>query len=132
MTTTAHPLDPLSAEEFTQARDILAREHGFGPGWRIASIELREPDKDLVRAFSPGDEIRREARVVLWDTRDGAAYKALLSLTDDAVLSWEPQPGKQPNATADEFHEIDRPYPLLSSITSSRRPQHATQAGATA
>ncbi len=84
MTTTAHPLDPLSADEFTQARAILAREHGFGPGWRIASIELREPAKDVVREFSPGDDIVREARVVLWDTRDGAAYKALLSLTDDA------------------------------------------------
>ena len=61
----------------------------------------------MVRAFSPGDDIVREARAVLWDTRDGSAYKALLSLTDDAVLSWEPQPGKQPNATVDEFHDCD-------------------------
>ena len=75
MTATAHPLDPLSAVELTQARDILAREHGFGPGWRIASIELREPAKDVVRRFSSGDEIRREARAVLWDTRDGSAYR---------------------------------------------------------
>jgi primary-amine oxidase len=107
VTATAHPLDPLSADELTQARDILAREHGFGPGWRIASIELREPAKDVVREFSSGDLIVREARVVLWDTRDGAAYKALLSLTGDAVLAWEPQPGKQPNATVDEFHDCD-------------------------
>lgn len=35
--------------------------------------------------------------------------------------------------TFDEFHEIDRPYPLLSNITSARRPQPtSTQAGATA
>ena len=107
VTSTAHPLDPLSADEFIHARDILIRDRGFGPGWRIASIELREPDKQTVRDFSPGDDIRREARVVLWDTRDGSAYKALLSLTDDAVLSWDPQPGKQPNATADEFHDAD-------------------------
>ncbi len=44
---------------------------------------------------------------MLWDTRDGSAYKALLSLTDDAVLAWDPQPGKQPNATVDEFHDCD-------------------------
>jgi primary-amine oxidase len=104
---TAHPLDPLSADEFRHARAILARDRGFGPGWRIASIELREPAKEVVRAFNPGDEIRREAWVVLWNTLDGAVFKALLSLTDDEVLSWTPQPGRQPNATVDEFHECD-------------------------
>ena len=123
MTTTEHPLDPLSAEEFIQARSILARDKGFGAGWRIASIELREPAKDLVRAFAPGDDIVRQARVVLWDTRDGAAYKALLSLTDDAVLSWEPQPGRQPNATADEFHDCDealRKHPEVIAALAGR------------
>ena len=106
-TTSAHPLDPLSEAEFRQVRTILGRDKGFGPGWRLASVELREPAKAVVRAFRRGDAIVREARVVAWDTRDGTAYKANVSLTEDAVLAWDTLPGKQPNATADEFHDCD-------------------------
>ena len=103
-----HPLDPLSAEEFRAVAQILRREKDVArPHWRIASVELREPTKDVVRAFQPGDPIAREARVVAWNTEDGTAYVGVLSLTDDALLSWDAQPGKQPNATVDEWHDCD-------------------------
>ena len=103
-----HPLDPLSAEEFRAVAQILRREKDVArPHWRIASVELREPTKDVVRAFQPGDPIAREARVVAWNTDDGTAYVGVLSLTDDALLSWDAQPGKQPNATVDEWHDCD-------------------------
>jgi len=103
-----HPLDPLSAEEFRAVAQILRREKDVArPHWRIASVELREPTKDVVRTFQPGDPIAREARVVAWNTDDGTAYVGVLSLTDDALLSWDAQPGKQPNATVDEWHDCD-------------------------
>jgi primary-amine oxidase len=103
-----HPLDPLSADEFRAVAQLLRREKDVArPHWRIASVELREPTKDVVRAFRPGDPIEREARVVAWNTDDGTAYVGLLSLTDDALLSWDAQPGKQPNATVDEWHDCD-------------------------
>ena len=103
-----HPLDPLSAEEFRAVAQILRREKDVArPHWRIASVELREPTKDVVRAFQPGDPIAREARVVAWNTDDGTAYVGVLSLSDDALLSWDAQPGKQPNATVDEWHDCD-------------------------
>ena len=41
----AHPLDPLTAEEFRQVAGILRRDRGVGARWRFASIELKEPDK---------------------------------------------------------------------------------------
>ena len=103
-----HPLDPLSADEFRAVAQLLRREKDVArTHWRIASVELREPTKDVVRAFRPGDPIVREARVVAWNTDDGTAYVGLLSLTDDALLSWDAQPGKQPNATVDEWHDCD-------------------------
>ncbi len=105
---TDHPLDPMSADEFRAAAQILRREKDVArPHWRIASAELREPPKDVVRAFRPADAIVREARVVAWNTEDGTAYIGVLSLTDDTLLSWEAQPGKQPNATVDEWHDCD-------------------------
>jgi primary-amine oxidase len=102
-----HPLDPLTAEEIRAAAGILRRDRGVGERWRFASIELREPAKDAVRAFTPGEAIRREAVVVCWNRDDGQVYKARLSLTDDRVLAWDHQPDGQPNMTVDEFHECD-------------------------
>ena len=102
---TAHPLDPLTADEFRAAAAVLRRDRGVDERWRFASIELREPAKDVVRAFTPGDPIRREARVTCWSRDEGTTYKALVSLTDDAVLSWEAVPGEQANMTLDEWHE---------------------------
>ncbi len=103
-----HPLDPLSAEEFRQVVAVLRRDRGVvDEGWRFASIELKEPAKDAVRAFdqtgSPTPD--REARVVCWSRTEQVTYQALVSLTGDTVLSWTDVPGQQPNMTVDEWHE---------------------------
>ena len=107
---TTHPLDPLTADEFRAAAAILRRDRGVDERWRFASIELREPAKDVVRSWQPGDAVPREARVVCFDRDANAAYKALVSLwggpgAEGAVLDWTPVPGEQPNVTVDEWHE---------------------------
>ncbi|HEX2409752.1 MAG TPA: primary-amine oxidase [Solirubrobacteraceae bacterium] len=104
---TPHPLDPLSAEEIRAAAAILRRDQGVTERWRFASIELREPSKDAVRDFTPGDPIAREAVVVCWNRDDGAVYKARMSLTEDRVVTWDHVPDGQPNMTVDEFAECD-------------------------
>jgi primary-amine oxidase len=96
----SHPLDPLSADEFRQVAAILRRDHGVGARWRFASIELREPEKRV-------EVSDREAHVVCWNRDGGAAYRAVVSLTRDAVVSWEDLLGVQPNLTPDEWHECD-------------------------
>jgi primary-amine oxidase len=70
--------------------------------WRFASIELNEPSKQVVRAYTPGEPIRRQAFAVLWDREDGRTYETLVDLTDDTVVSFEHVPGVQPNFTVDE------------------------------
>jgi primary-amine oxidase len=104
----AHPLDPLTEAEIVDVQRILVREKDIvRPHWRIASIELREPAKDVALGFRPGDAIVREANVTAWNTGDGTAYSGVVSLTGDALVSWEARPGKHPNATVDEWHECD-------------------------
>jgi primary-amine oxidase len=100
-----HPLDPLDAQEIRASVTVLREAGRIGPGWRIASIELREPAKDVVRAFAPGDVIRREATVVAWDRTVGVMHKAVVSLTDAAVVSFAAHPGVQANVTVDEAEE---------------------------
>jgi primary-amine oxidase len=102
-----HPLDPLTADEIRAAVAILRRDQGLTERWRIASIELREPAKDVARDHRPGDPVARAAIVVCWNRDDGQAFKAVVSLTEDRVAAWEHRPGEQPNMTVDEFHEVD-------------------------
>jgi len=104
----AHPLDPLTADEIRQAAGILRRDRGVGGSWRFASIELREPGKDALPALEAGQAVGRDAIVVCWDRADGRAYRAVVSLTGDAVTAWEDLPGQQPNMTVDEWHECDK------------------------
>jgi primary-amine oxidase len=103
-----HPLDPLTAREIRQVAAILGRDRGIAGSWRIASIELREPAKDALAALEAGEAAGREALAVCWDRTDGQAYRAVVSLTGDAVTSWQHLPGQQPNMTVDEWHECDQ------------------------
>jgi primary-amine oxidase len=103
----AHPLDPLTADEIRQVVAILRRDRGVDESWRYASIELREPPKDAVRSYAAGveGELTRAARVVCWDRENELTYKAVVSLSADAVVGWQDEPDEQPNMTVDEWTE---------------------------
>ena len=119
----AHPLDPLTAGEIGQAAAIVRRDRGVGAGWRFASIELREPGKDVLPALEAGELTRREAVAVCWDRADGRAYRAVVSLTAGEVTAWQYLPGQQPNMTLDEWHECDemlRAHPALAQALARR------------
>jgi primary-amine oxidase len=102
-----HPLDPLSAAEIRLVVAALRREQGVDDRWRVASIELREPSKSVLREYRPGMACPREARVVCWSRDDGRTFAALVSIAQDRVLEWRHEPDGQPNMTGDEVHECD-------------------------
>jgi primary-amine oxidase len=125
----AHPLDPLSADEFATAAAILRREHdveagGPGLGWRFASIELAEPTKVELRAFErDGTTPGRRATVTCLNRTTNATYKSVVSLSADRVESFEHVPGVQANFTVDEFVECDqllRTHPELLAALARR------------
>jgi primary-amine oxidase len=106
---TSHPLDPLSAAEFTAVASILSRDRGVGEGWRITCIEMVEPPKGELAEFeSGGVHPARRAVVLCLHRADNATYRSVVSLTDDRIESFEHVPGVQPNFTVDEFEECDR------------------------
>jgi primary-amine oxidase len=102
-----HPLQPLSADEFRQTAAILRRDGGVTDSFRFASIELQEPTKATVKAWSPGQPVPRMSFAVLWDRTDGTTYEAVVDLTNDAMRSFTAVPGAVPNFTVDEWHECD-------------------------
>ena len=102
-----HPLDPLSAAEFSAVTAILRRDRDVTttPGsWRITGIEMAEPTKAELAAFEAGGpRPARRAIVLCLDRANNATYRSVVSLSGDRIESFEHVPGVQPNFTVDEF-----------------------------
>ena len=116
-----HPLDPLSADEISQVAAALLAARGVDDHWRFGSIELSEPAKDELRRDP--DAIVRKAHAVCWNTADGQAYRAVVTLPGGEIAQWQHLPGVQPNMTVDEWHECDemlRRHPALIGAVARR------------
>ena len=103
----AHPLDPLSTTEYQQTAAVLRRDQGVSNAWRFASIELKEPAKIDVKAWSAGDTVPRRSFSVLWNTETNQTYEAVVDLIAGSVESWTHIPDACPNFTIDEYHDVD-------------------------
>jgi primary-amine oxidase len=99
----AHPLEPLAPQEIQAARDILVASAQYEPGCRFVFIELAEPAKELVAGWAPGDPWDRHAAVLLRNPGRRGTYRALVSLHEGSVLSWELLDGVQPPMMFEEF-----------------------------
>ena len=89
---TQHPLEPLSADEFRQTASILRREGLVRDTFRFASIELKEPPKGEVKAWRPGDAVRRTSFAVVFNREDNKTYEATVDLTGHAVVFFGTSP----------------------------------------
>jgi primary-amine oxidase len=103
-----HPLDPLDAGEIRQAVSILAGDGRVTAPMRFVSVGLREPAKDEVASFRPGQAFGREAFIVVLDPREHRTYEAVVSITARSVLSWRPVPGARAPITLGENAEFER------------------------
>jgi primary-amine oxidase len=102
-----HPLEPLSAEEIVIAVATVRAQKNVGKQWRFPTVVLKEPAKEVVLNFTPGDSIKREAFLILLDNETGKTYEAVVDLGDCAVTSWQHIPDVQPNIMADELAECE-------------------------
>ena len=100
---TAHPLDPLSAEEIERASALAGARAGGADTIRFPLVTLAEPDKDAVRSFAAGDAFERRAFLIVFDTASGETFEAVVDLAADAVESWTPRSDIQPFPLMEEF-----------------------------
>jgi primary-amine oxidase len=105
---TLHPLEPLTIAEVKQAVAIVRAEKDVGAQFRFPCVTLHEPPKSAVLSFKPGDALERQAFLILLDNATGKTYEAIVSLTQNQVISWTHIPGVQPNIMADELAECEQ------------------------
>jgi primary-amine oxidase len=83
----AHPLDQVSAAEYTAGRQILVAAGLLAESVRFAYYGLDEPPKDEVLAGPGGQPPDRRLRAFLLDVRSGESADVVVSLTRAQVVS---------------------------------------------
>ncbi|MEL7493196.1 MAG: tyramine oxidase, partial [Cyanobacteria bacterium J06554_11] len=106
-TTVSHPLEPLTPQEIETAVAIIRDRKAIATTFRFNTVTLKEPSKQTVLSFSPGDDIIREAFIILLDSATAQTYEAVVSITEGTVKSWAYIPGVQPSIMLDEFVECE-------------------------
>ena len=109
--TTAHPLDPLSEAEIAAACSILKTKKKLGPDTRFGFVQLEEPSKASVLAWTPGKPVPRQAAATVFDCKTGATHQAVVDFTAKLVASWIEHPTKtypygQPPIIIEEFFKV--------------------------
>ena len=105
---TLHPLEPLTAAEVTRAVAIVREVKQLAPTYRFVMVSLKEPAREVVARFRPGEVAGREAFLILLDNATGRGYEAVVDLTRGTVPSFEALPlHVQPPIMLDEFVECE-------------------------
>ncbi|WP_153506557.1 primary-amine oxidase [Cumulibacter manganitolerans] len=106
-TVTAHPLEPLTADEMAAATAIINAAPGWNDQTRFVYLELAEPPKEEVLAWTPGTDWNRCAAALLRDRKNRATYEVVVSLTDGDVVRWDTVEGVQPPMMFEEFMQCE-------------------------
>jgi primary-amine oxidase len=99
-----HPLDGLTGPEYWTAYEVLRASGKVDADTRYPMVQLKEPPKEEVLAWKPGQPMRREALVVVWKGRQ--TFEAVVDLKGKKLVSWSEVRGVQPNMVHDEENEI--------------------------
>lgn len=99
--TIAHPLDPLSSDEYAQTASLLRAAGHVGDGSRFTNLELHGPDKATVLAWHAGETIPRSAFAIV--KQGPRTYEAVVDLTGRSVTAWTEIEGVQPSLLVEEL-----------------------------
>ncbi len=106
-----HPLDPLSEAEITLACELLKTQKKLSATTRFAFVQLEEPVKPNVLAWTPGKPMQRRAAATVFDTKTGATHIGVVDLDKKQVSSWIEHkttefPYGQPPVIIEEFFKV--------------------------
>jgi Cu2+-containing amine oxidase len=91
-----HPLDGLTPIEIWTAYDVLQTSHKVDADTRFPMVQLREPPKEEVLAWKPGQPMRREAFLVV--RQGGQTFEAVVDVNSKQLVSWMEMKGIQREA----------------------------------
>lgn len=104
-----HPLDPLSPDEISAVAALVSARFGDGPPLRFERIEVKEPDKALLRALEQGEAVSvpREARFSIYRAGSIGVTEGIVDLDAGAITSHRDLPDARPMIMIEEFLAIE-------------------------
>lgn len=113
LTEPTHPLDQLAPSEIERGRVILEREGKLSETSRFPSVMPVEPPKEVVRAFTPGNDLHRRIEYIVLDTTTGISVEYIVNLSEDAIererrVDSDVHPYGQPTYLFEEFEQADQ------------------------
>lgn len=102
--TAKHPLDGLTSTEYWTAYEVLRASGKVDADTRFPMVQLKEPPKEEALAWKPGQPMRREAFVVVWNRKQ--IFEAVVDLNGKKLTSWTEVKRVQPNSPLEENDEI--------------------------
>lgn len=95
-----HPLDGLTAPEHWTAYQVLQSSGKVDAETQYPMVQLKEPPKQEVLAWKPGQAMRREAFVVV--KKGAQTFEAVVDVNGKNLVSWTEVKGVQPNSPDEE------------------------------
>jgi primary-amine oxidase len=99
-----HPLDSLTSREYWTTYEVLRASGKVDADTRYPMVQRKEPPKEEVLAWKPGQPIPREAFVVVW--KGMQTFEAVADLIAKQLVSWTEMNRVQPNSVREEWNEI--------------------------
>jgi primary-amine oxidase len=87
---TSHPLDPFTTEELRDAVRILRESGRTSDAVRFSGAFPVEPPKSALRSWKPGTPFERELRLLGYDRERTGSFDALISVSQQKLLRFEP------------------------------------------
>jgi primary-amine oxidase len=112
-----HPLDPLTADEYTKTLEVLREAGHIDDATRFANVELREPTKSRVTSWSEGEDVSRTSFSVI--KQGPQTFEAVVDLSDGKVSSWTEIEGVQPSVLLEEFTKPGEALALNAEFTAA-------------
>jgi len=100
-----HPQDGLTAPEIWTAYQVLQASKKVDAQTRYPMVQLKEPPKQEVLAWKPGQAMRREAFMVV--KKGAQTFEAVVDVNGKELLSWTERKGVQPNMPNEELQGTD-------------------------
>ena len=123
----AHPLDPLSGSEITNAAAAVRADPRFADlssDSRFITMELIEPDKAALLSWNDGGPApERRAEIVILDRGSEASVITTVSLDTGSVMTWDTRTDIQPMAVVGELMEAEdlvRDHPEFQAALAKR------------
>ncbi len=103
-----HPLDPLSAAEIARTTAIIQAHFPWGKDLRVETIDIEEPDKELVRSYAPGTPFPRIARFNIYQRGVMGVWQGRADLERGAVISERFRPEARAMVAVEEVLLIEK------------------------